>query len=356
MTTRTACALSLLIALYLATPPAVAQAHIWLEGENTASTNYDTSPAGWGTTEYLSEGLWLSINIPEGEIEQQVPDEGILLEYEFDAPGAGDYQVWGRVGFEFVRAPFDWRIDDGPWDTIDPREDLSTDLMEVDRWNEVAWVHMGDVRLDEGGHVLTTRLSRRYRGEGEGRTPERIIYTADAFCLYPGEFRPNGKHEPGSDYQDADDRRAAERVIDLEPLPPPGQRARTDLSGLWQIARYDETWVEDRTGPIAQTPAADELHWYGIEVPGNRNALRPEMKFCHRYFYRTRVRLPEALAGRRLLLDVDEINMLATVFVNGQRVAFHDAPVTGFVADITDAAKPGEINEVWVGIKDTYYA
>ncbi|MCP4452203.1 MAG: hypothetical protein GY809_12125, partial [Planctomycetes bacterium] len=46
-------------------------------------------------------------------------------------PSSGSYEVWARVGFEFVRSPFEWRIDGSAWDLIDPSEDLSTDLVEI---------------------------------------------------------------------------------------------------------------------------------------------------------------------------------------------------------------------------------
>ena len=43
----------------------------------------------------------------------------------------------GRVGYEFIRAPFRWRIDDGAWGHDGP-DRLTTDLMSLQDWNEVA--------------------------------------------------------------------------------------------------------------------------------------------------------------------------------------------------------------------------
>ena len=332
-------------------------AFIWFEAEKPTSENFETNRNGWGNAHYLSEDNWLHFSIGANEVEDKVPEGGVLISYDFDVDSAGEYEVWGRLGHEFVRAPFEWRIDEGPWDTIDPREDLSIDMMEIARWVEVAWVEMGKATLEPGTHTLQTRHTIRYKGEGDNKKPQRIIYEADAFCLYQGDFRPNGRHNPGADWQTERDIAAAEHVFQMSAEAPEGERVKLELSGDWQIARYDEVGlVEDRTGPIKSVPEADELHWSAISVPGNRNDLRPDLVFAHRYLYRARVDVPADFEGRSFFLDFTEINMLATVFVNGKRCAFHDAALTGFIADVTDAIRPGEVNEIWVGIKDAYYA
>ena len=52
------------------------------------------------------------------------------------------HDVWARIGYEFVRSPFDWRIDGGEWKPVSP-EELTTDLMELSFWTEVAWLKLG---------------------------------------------------------------------------------------------------------------------------------------------------------------------------------------------------------------------
>ena len=86
---------------------------------------------------YLLGEKYLS---PDSYLNGSAPDDnnGILVGYEFEPPSAGKYEIWNRLGMEFVRSPFDWRVDQGEWKTITP-QDLTTDLMEVGFWNEVAW-------------------------------------------------------------------------------------------------------------------------------------------------------------------------------------------------------------------------
>ena len=47
--------------------------------------------------------------------------------------------------------------------------------------------------------------------------------------------------------------------------------------------------------------------------------------------------------------------MIATVFVNGRPCGWTKAPYAAWDCDITQAVKPGQVNEIWVGIKDAFY-
>ena len=75
-------------------------------------------------------------------IEAKIPADGAVLSYDFDAKTAGDYEVWAHVGHEFVRSPFTWRLDNGAW-KLSKSDDLTTDLMALQAWNEVAWLKLG---------------------------------------------------------------------------------------------------------------------------------------------------------------------------------------------------------------------
>lgn len=101
---------------------------------------------------------------------------------------------------------------------------------------------------------------------------------------------------------------------------------------------------------------ASRFHWSAIEVPGDRNRLKPDERLAHRFFYRTRVKVPASMEDRSFFLSCEEASMLTTVFVNGERVGFSDAALAPFRFDLTEALEPGEINEIRVGIKDAYYA
>ncbi|HSH16989.1 MAG TPA: glycoside hydrolase family 2 TIM barrel-domain containing protein, partial [Verrucomicrobiae bacterium] len=117
--------------------------------------------------------------------------------------------------------------------------------------------------------------------------------------------------------------------------------------------RHDEQEPGETAKPIPDVPA--EPFWRGIEVPGDKNQLRPDLIFAHRLWYRTRVVVPESYAGQSFYLDFPQNNLNTTVRVNGQFCGFNKNPFARFQIDVTRAVRPGT-NEVWVGIKDAWYA
>ncbi len=172
--------------LFLLTPIVRAEdaaEYVWIEGE-AATVNIKPNIAGWGNKHFLSCDKWLHISVDADKVEKAVPAEGILLRYLFTLPKAGEYEVWNRIGFEFVRSPFAWRIDDGDWKTISP-EELTTDLMEVDFFCEVAWLKMGVRKLDKGKHTLEIKLPKERDRQGKWR---RILYCGDALCIRARAF------------------------------------------------------------------------------------------------------------------------------------------------------------------------
>ncbi|MDQ2730044.1 MAG: hypothetical protein M3Y56_00155, partial [Armatimonadota bacterium] len=281
-----------------------------------------------------------------------VPDDGIILTYNATAPGAGDYEIWNRLGYEAVRPDFDWRIDDGAWGTV-KSTDPSTDVEQLQTWNPVAWIKMGTATLTAGAHTLQIRISRHKDDKGNYTA---VNYASDALCLYNGHFHPNDQYKPGDASYLTDADRAASAKVFTVALPAGAAQTETPLKGAWQIARFDEDTIHDPEGPITEAPAADSLAWKSMEVPGNRDTALPEWMHAHRYWLRTRVNIPGDAAGRSFYLHFPAINMIATVFVNGQSCGYTKAPYAAWDCDITRAVKPGGPNEVWVGIKDWFYA
>jgi beta-galactosidase len=343
------------MALTAAPAPALLAAdYVWFEGENPATKNFDVKSSGWGNQQYLSKETWLHVTVDK-DVEKTVPEGGILLGYDFEAPGEGRYEVWNRIGFESVRSPFQWRINQGEWRDVAPT-DLTTDLMDISLWCEVAWLKMGETDLAKGKHTLTIRLPVTYKEGKGGRAVQRILYASDALCLSKGPFRPHSRFKPDEAWEAPTDKAAAAQVFEVAGGAKGGERLETPLSGTWQIARFDEQTVEDRAGPVKALPKADELFWMAIKVPGDRNVLRPELVFAHRYFYRTRIKVPADLAGRAFFLHFPSVNMIAAAFVNGVSCGWTKAPLAAWDCDVTKALKPGEVNELWLGMKDTYYA
>ena len=325
---------------------------VWLEGEEPASispADYKPQIAGWGHQEYLSQQKWLQISIDDpAKVDQQVPADGIILSYKLETPKDATYEIWNRVGYEKIRSPFDWRIDNADWATITPAQD-TLDVEEIQTWNPVGWLKMGTTQLSAGLHTLQIRLMKTK--DDQGKTA-KIMYASDALVIDSQPFQPEGILKPGgaSDV----DRAAADQVFQIQAG---GTAVQTPVSlkGPWQIAAWDEQVVDDRTGPIKQLPPLESFTWQSIPIPSDRNSSVPEMNYVHRYLLRTRLNVPVDLAGRSFYLHFPSMSMLATVFVNGQAVGFDNTPFAVFDCDVTRALKPGQVNEVCVGIKDAFY-
>ena len=330
----------------------MAQAHavdyVWIEGETPTSINIPQKDSGVEHPEFLSEGKWLQVTMDAAAQKTSLPAEGILISYSFKIATQQEYEIWNRIGFEFARSPFDWRVDGGEWKTVKPDE-LTTDLTALGFFCEVAWYKLGQQALAPGEHKLEIRLAQVLDAKG---APQRILYALDALCIYPGKFIPNGKFKPDQAWQEQKDLDAAKTQFTV---PEAAGAAQTSISlkGLWQITRDDEQEPRDVGTPIAALPA--NPIWKGIEVPGDKNTLRPELLFAHRLWYRTQVNVPASQKDRSFYLVFPENNLNTTVYVNGKFCGFDKNPWARIQIDISGAIKPG-VNEVYVGIRDAWYA
>jgi hypothetical protein len=337
---------------------------IWIEGE-APSQNPLNAPGDGGVEhpQYLSEGKWLKLFIAENEVAKKVPAEGALVGYDFEVKTAGKYEVWNRFGWESIRSAFDWKIDDGAWKTIPPGTPYM-DMMDAGVWCELLWVHLGDAELTAGKHNLQIRVMPSFKEEtkkgadGKETTekkPQRLIYVADCFCLSLGEFHPDGKHKPGEDWMTEDDKKAAAQVFEVKSSDQPGSRVTAPLAGLWQVCRFDDFEPADRTGPDKVLPEAGKMPWSAIPVPSNKYKTRPDLTLAHRLVYRTRVKIPAELAGHSFFVHFPSNNMITSVFANGKFCGWTKAMIAPWDCDISVGIKPGEVNEIAVVIKDTYY-
>lgn len=341
-----------LTTLALASTAGTARAdHVWIEAESLAKPPPGFKVAGWGNKHYLSGERWLFGSI-EGKDAAALPADGVRLDFPFVVISGGKQEVWARVGYEFVRAPFRWRIDDGAWGRNGP-DDLTTDLMEIAEWTEVAWVKLGTAELAPGKHTLQIHFERRVpRGKTQ---PERILTAFDCFCITRAPFRPHGRFRPGEDGCTDADRKASAHVFRVPAAK--GPRTVVSLNGAWEIARWDEQVIVDRAEPIkALPPDHAKLFWKGVQVPANRDTARPDMLYCHRFLYRTRVEVPAECKGQSFVLRFPSTALLASVFVNGRFCGGNTTPCAAWDVDVSDAMISGKANEVIVAIKDCYYA
>ena len=330
-------------------PPAP---YVWLEGEAFSALNISGKPVSvsdWGKPAFLSGEKWLHISLDAAEVEKTVPPEGVVLSYDVSVPSGGNWAIWNRVGYEFVRSPFAFRVDDGAWKTVKPDE-LTTDLMALSDWNEVAWLKLGQQNLSAGSHKLQIRLQKSV--DDKGKTA-RLLYASDALCLAAGDFSPNGRFKPGES-----EKPDALLASFLWPAAKgrEGGRQSLPLGGVWEICRDDEQLPPfDIAAPMGPLPA--NPHWKTITVPGDKNELRPDLLMAHRVWYRTKVTLPAQTEGipRSYVLTFPQNNLNTTVYVNGVLCGFNKNPFVRFDVDLTQGIRPGQANEIWVGIRDAWY-
>ncbi|HYW79241.1 MAG TPA: hypothetical protein VE890_06660, partial [Thermoguttaceae bacterium] len=345
--------------------------YVWIEGEQPTTTPVmkqvegveDVSPRngfemkGWGNTSIISGEVMLHVNVTNTNVQKYLPEQGLVFGYDFTLPKSGKQNVWARIGYEWVRSDFQWRIDGGPWQTSS-RLTPTTNVQPIQTWNELAWIRLGQVDMKAGKHRFETRhiAVKETDSRGNERTA-RILHMLDAVCITPGVFLPNGKWKPDDTYQNATDRQAVDHVFDVSADGQPAERIETVLDGLWATAAWDENDVTDasRLEPTTQLPDLDSLAWYGYEAPNDRDAFRPEMSFSHRYLVRTKLNVPASLGGRGFFLDFQNFNLTASVFVNGRYCGFTKAHSTAWQCDISAAVKPGQINDLVIVFKDAYY-
>lgn len=318
---------------------------IWIESQNTSATTaqktdtLSVETSGWGNKQFLSGESWLQIKADAGKIAEAIPENGLTLDYKFNIKESGKHQIWNRVGFEFVRSPFEWRVDDGDWKRAAP-DDLTVDLIPIAEWTEVAWLQLGEANLGVGEHTLQIRLSR----EKDGDKFKRLLYASDALVVAPN-FKPNGANPPNAPET------VKPSVFGL-PRAKDGARAQVVLKGDWRICRDDENAPQNVATPIERVP--QNPIWRSIAVPGDKAVKLPEFALAHRVWYQTTVQVAASPVGKSYFLDFPLNNLNTTVYVNGQLCGFNPTPFARFQIDCTKAIKPGA-NEIWVGIRDAYY-
>lgn len=329
-------------------------ANVWIEGESlslVAPTTVKAEALSWGNAERLSGGKWLQVSVDADKVDAQVPGEGVDLSAKFDLASAGNSDIWARIGYERVRSPFEWRVDGGAWMRVEPTQN-TVDVEELATWNPVAWLRLGSADLKAGSHTFDVRVLKSKDDKG---ARAKLLFAADAFYITSEPFFPNGPLRPGdATFQTPADKAAQARVVPVAATTSPTQTA-TSLAGDWEIAPWDELEVHDRTAPVAQLPDQSRLLWRSIPVPSDRQNSRPEMAYVHRYLLRTHVQIPAEATDRSYYLHLPSVNMIGSVFVNGQLCGTSDTPFAAWDCDVSKAIKAGQ-NEVVVAMKDVFYA
>jgi len=323
---------------------------VWIEGESPASANfkYDVQES-----EVFSGGKRLHVGLKKDLVAKSVPAGGMILKYAFTAKVLADYDLHLRVGFESIRAPIDWRVDEGTWQTLDPSVH-ETSLTEAWTWNGVGWCNPGTVKLAEGKHTLEIRVTK-------AGSDGRLLLALDCAAMVRGQWNPELALKPGQTYDAPVDHRALAKVFQFPGIPATTVTGRpeVELAGLWQVARYDDDAMDtDTFKPLSALPINNEytFRWMGITVPRDAKVARPELKFANRLLYRTNVKVPSEYADRGFVLHFGGTSYIASVFVNGKYCGGRKSVLVPWDCDISSAVRPGAVNVIVVAIKTFRYA
>ncbi len=118
-----------------------------------------------------------------------------------------------------------------------------------------------------------------------------------------------------------------------------GPRPDTCLNGLWEMCFV--AGAEPGEGPPAGAA------WKPVNVP----SLQPN-KDGHCAWYRKTFAAPAHVRGERVLLRCGQVMSEAWFVLNGRPVAHQRHGSQPFEVDLTEAFRPGERNELLVGIRD----
>lgn len=118
-----------------------------------------------------------------------------------------------------------------------------------------------------------------------------------------------------------------------------GPRPTTCLNGDWE-------WCKVAGADPGETPPAD-AKWEQIKVPSIQSPAD-----LHCAWYRKTFTAPAHVRGERVILKCNQVLSEARFVLNGQPVGREYQASQPFEVDVTSAFKPGETNELWVGVRD----
>jgi beta-galactosidase len=132
------------------------------------------------------------------------------------------------------------------------------------------------------------------------------------------------------------------------------------------IVRDGEKMVWSPRGKEQANPDADDFaatsfddsNWHDIPVPSNWEILgySPPTYFGPDSavgLYRRWIDIPASFAGKKVIWHFDGVTDSAEIWVNGQRMGYHEGGFTAFDIDLSDKLRPGEKNLLAVRVCKT---
>uniref|UniRef100_A0A2D3V8N4 Probable hydrolase n=1 Tax=Ramularia collo-cygni TaxID=112498 RepID=A0A2D3V8N4_9PEZI len=119
------------------------------------------------------------------------------------------------------------------------------------------------------------------------------------------------------------------------------------LNGVWQYSNASSLDAVNNP-PFNQTLSQEVLVPFCLE--SGLSGIQGEYMFYS--WYSTKFVVPTNWTGDRVLLNFDAVDYEATIFVNGQQVAFNRGGYFAFSVDVTDHLNSGSSNELIVFVHD----
>jgi hypothetical protein len=130
------------------------------------------------------------------------------------------------------------------------------------------------------------------------------------------------------------------------PRPQMVRKRWLSLNGVW-------TYTGRSADSALTKPPSANKYDERILVPfPTESALSGIQRHDDQMWYRREFKLPGTWRGQRILLHFGAVDQVATVWVNGQKVAHHEGGYTAFSADITSALRWTGTQEIIVAAED----
>ncbi len=131
-------------------------------------------------------------------------------------------------------------------------------------------------------------------------------------------------------------------------VPPASPRTDTLIDTGWKHLRMDSSG--------ASATAFDDAAWASVTLPHTWNATDGQDGGSNYYrgigWYRRHYTPPASAAGKRIFLQFDGANIVATVYVNGTMVGTHRGGFSRFRFDVTATMTPGSDNVIAVMVSN----
>lgn len=222
---------------------ASAQSYVWIEAEDTTTSNFperhEFEPADAAQAAVLSGGKWIGVGGPRGE--------ALFAEYRVTLPEAGEWRLYSRKFWK--HGPFRWRVGNGEWRQVTSEVAL-LDSSPMRQFVGANWVSLGELDLPAGQHTLRVELT-----ENDGAA------AFDAFLFTREPFVARGKMKPDEKYG-----RAPEGWFPFEPDADRFTQPAVDLRALNEPEAGSKGPIAVRGGSFVHSTTGEPVRFWAVNI------------------------------------------------------------------------------------------